>query len=320
MSLQGLDARVVRWAAERLAKLVAFGVVRRVKATAALTGLSPRTLRALDDRYANRGPLGMLREVPQLGFVVIGLVFLAGAGTAVSRQSGQNNQIQTQAKEQDGRAPVGTGGTVLPGLLGPSLGEQAETYLTAASLGLQRAGADHREVHRLALVSLTGYLTPAEAQRLFSGIEVRRVYLRAQAAGSEAAQLPVEIKSDLLGELLVAYQSNAARRLTAQKEFQNYVDTIAVTTPDEQAFKDQYAAFARSTGIEAQAYGTGCACVYAAVVESTQAMLLEVASRPGVRGVQIADAGEQLTDLEVSTLLPETTTTVPARPSDTGAQ
>ncbi|MDQ6650205.1 MAG: hypothetical protein M3Z02_08830, partial [Actinomycetota bacterium] len=44
-------------------------------------------LRRLDDRFAARGPLALLRDVPQLGLLVIAAIFLAASALAFSRRT-----------------------------------------------------------------------------------------------------------------------------------------------------------------------------------------------------------------------------------------
>jgi hypothetical protein len=311
-ALRDLDQRLVPRLAERLARL-ADGMAARREQARRLQPAGVRSLRDLDDRYTRRGPLALLREVPQLGFVVIAGVFLAGTGTAVSREAANNRR----ADQQTVLAPV-TAPTELPGeeagssTLGPEVGATVPAYLTHAAQGLAAAARSAPTTSRTALVSFTGYETPAQVEAMLSGYQAVRLYLRARAGGKDAAQLPVDVRGGALAATLTkAYAQAAAGRVAAQKAYQGYVDSLEVVTKEDQAFKDLYAAFARSTGVEAREYGRGCACVYAAVVTATPTRLLQLRSRSGVRGLEVAGKGLALPDLQLLPLLPEVTGVVP---------
>lgn len=304
--LQQLDARVVPRAAQEVGKAAENLAVRRTAVVARVQRAALPDLRALDDRYASSGPLGFLREVPQLGFVLIALLFLIGTVTAVGRESARQRTAQQQVESVgDGtRAPAGE-------VLGPDVGDQVDDYLSSSSKTIGAAVSDSPETTHVALVSLTAYQTPETAQALLVGYQVQRVYLRAKAGGKEAAQLPVQITRDLLSEVKLAYQRTADNRLEAQKAYQTYVDTLDVATAEDQGFKDLYAAFARSTGIEAREYRSNCSCLYAAVVRASATELQKLADRPGVRAVELAPKGKELKSLQVLPLLPEVTGVVP---------
>ncbi len=305
-----LDDRFVPALAARVGRLRAAWAARRVTPEATP---KVRSLRQLDERFAGTGPLAVFRDVPQLGFVVIGLVFLAATGTAVSREAEQNRRAQQQTVVDPG---AGTG-PVLPGsegevsrTLGPAVGDTAPAYVALAKQGL--AAVQKSKDGRLALVSFRAYLTPAQLTVLFGRSQVVRVYLRSRPGGKDAAQLPVDITGDLANTLEKAYAQAAHGRLLAQRAYQRYVDTLTVATKEDQAFKDLYAAFASSTGREAKDYEHSCACVYAAVVSAAPVVLSGLAAKAAVRAVQVGPAGVPLTSLEVLPLLPEVTGVVPA--------
>lgn len=306
--LRSLDDRFVRAAARRVGRAAERLAVRRDAVTDAVRGVSVRDLRALDDRYASSGPLAFLRDVPQVGLVVIAVLFLVGALSAVDQQSSKERaQQQTTAVDED------NGAVQVPerDALGPDVGDQVSAYLTSASDGLAKAARESGGARRTALVSFSAYRTPEQAEVMLAGYVVQRVFLRAQAGGKEAAQLPVDISRDLLPELRVVYERTARARAQAQKAYQNYVDTLEVNNKEDQAFKDLYAAFAKSTGLEAAAYRGNCACVYAAVVSATPSQLVALRARAGVRAVELGPADRELKDLQVLPLLPEVTGVVP---------
>ncbi len=311
MKLDDLDQRFLPRAAAvvgRWAERIRRGRDKGALVTDGVKGLSPQ---ALDDRFARSGPLGMVRDVPQVGAVVIALVFFAGAGTLLSQESANSRaQRDKQASEQ---VVSGGGGEQVTGRdsLGPEVGDTTVAYEAAATRTLREASKKGGKDARVALVSLTGYQTPAQAKALFQGVTVSRVYLRAKAAGREAAQLPIDIKGDLLGDLKKAYDATARGRVAAQKSYQGYVDTLTVTTKEEQAFKDLYASFAKATGVEAKAYRSSCACVFAVVVKASPAKLLALRSVRGVRMIEVAAPTQALADVQVYPLLPEIKGVVP---------
>ena len=315
MKPDDLDRRYLPEAARRLRALLAWSrgwadAVRRLR--------NVEDLKALDDRYAARGPLALVREVPQLGFVVIAVVFLVGAGTVITHDASEKRRDQT------GQQTVTAPGQDAPALvertsqLGPSVGAAVPAYLAVAAGRLSAAARTSADDDRLALVSFSAYRSPVQVVGALQGVDVRRVYLRAPAAGSFAAQVPVEVRNDLAADLAAAYTRTAKERTTAAKEFRGLADSIEVTSDDERKFKAEYQSFATTTGKEAQAYSSGCACVFAAVVEGPVAKLQQLRARPGVRVVEVATGDVRLAEVEVLPLLPETKTKVPARQASGG--
>jgi hypothetical protein len=272
--------------------------------------LERRSLRALDERYATSGPLGLFRDVPQVGFVVVGLVFLAGTGTVVSR-----NAADTRANSQDTvSAPTGSsgdgGGSAT---LGPQPGDAVSTYVSAAAGELKRVG---KGAARVSLVNLAGFQNQQQAVATVSGLEVLEVFLRSSAGGKDATVIASPVSGSFVAGVKSAYADAARGRHEAQRSYQGYVDTLTVTTKEDQQFKDYYRMFARSTGAEAAAYDGNCACVYALVVKATPQQLQALASRPGIRSVQVAKAGLGVNEVQVFPLLPTVKGIVPEQQTD----
>jgi hypothetical protein len=128
----------------------------------------------------------------------------------------------------------------------------------------------------------------------------------------------VEVKGDLLASLKAAYEETARTRKAAQRSYQSYVDALRPESSQDKVYRDLYRSFARSTGIEAEEYARGCACVYAVLVTASPAQLLSLQARPGVRTVQVAAAELTVLQVQVQPLLPEVRGRVP-RPSVAGA-
>jgi hypothetical protein len=315
MRLGDLDEKLVPRAASRLRSLSDSLRSRTHRMVAAGRGLDLRRLEALDDRFAVRGPLALFREVPQLALVVVGLVFLAGTGVAAS-------QRHARAREQDPsavvQAPPGPAGIPAARTLGPAAGEQVSAYLQTAAASLAAAERGSTGGTRVALMSFGSYRTAAQAAAMLSGVGVLRVYL---AAGRDAAQLPVNLDSadaDLRAELARSFTRIAQERLREEQSFTSLAASITVSTQQDRDFRDQYVAFARTTGVEARSYARGCACVYAAVVTGTPGQLRALRARAGVRVVQAAAAGMAISELQVLPLLPETKGAVPAHQAGSG--
>jgi len=315
-NLRDWDDRLLPRAAECLGASVAWFSARRDR-WRARPSVAPTSegLRGLDRRYASSGPLSVFRDVPQLGFVVIGLVFVAGAVTAVSWEAAKNRLAQQQTVVDQGS----TAGAILPGgaegagnsTLGPAVGDMAPTYLADVAKTLAAAEKTAPDQTRVALVSFSAYQDPAQLRSMMSGYHVVRIYLRAKVGGMGAAQLPFDVKDDLGATLNESYAQAARGRADLQKSYLGYVDTLQVVTKEDQAFRDTYAAFGTAAGAEAKGYQSGCACVFAAVVSAASSMLPALRARIGVRAIQAAPAGALLLSLRVSPLLPEVTGVVP---------
>lgn len=307
MTLRDLDDRYLPEAAARLRSWLDRVDARRTRVRELVHVLDPE---ALDARYGGRAPFRLLAARPLLGMVTAAAVLAAGVGVAVVRE-GDRSPGQGLGSTSDlmpqGDAPHGA-------MLGPQVGERTRDYVREAGNGLVDAVRDTPTEPRVALVSLTDYRTPEQASALLSGFEVRRAFLRAKAAGKEAAPLPVDVRGDLLPSLRAAYAETAKSRAAAQKAYQGYVDTLRPDSTQDRAFRDLYAAFARASGIESREYAQDCACVYSVLVTASPTLLLSLRARPGVRAVEVAGPGLTVLQVQVQPLLPEVEGVVP-RPS-----
>jgi hypothetical protein len=291
-------ARVRAWA-ERLDGL-------RTRGTTAVASFD---LRQLDERYA-KGPLRALHQHPVVGLVLATALVAAGLGAALDRE-----RAEAPAPRPAGRTDTGPSYDALRGsTLGPAVGTDVAAYVRTTTQGLVTAVRSAPGDRRVALVSFSTYLTPEGTQVLLNGFPPARVFLRAPSAGAEATPLPVEVRGDLLTALRKAYADTARSRAAAATSYQGYVDTLKGTTPEDERFRELYAAFARAARIEAREYGGDCACVYAALVVATPGQLLTLRQRAGVRAVELAPAGYTTGQVQVQPLLPEVSGTVP-RPS-----
>lgn len=306
--LRDLDDRLLPSAATRLRAGVDALEARRDQARQLAEGLRPSEL---DTRFADVRLVTRLRAQPYLAGLAALALLVAGLGAAAV--------VDRERLPAVGSAPVDVGERPGPDVLGPAAGDQTGRYEQDATAGLVRAVQGDPASPRVALVSLAAYRTPAETAALLSGFTVDRVFLRARAAGAEAAALPVDVQGKLLLALERAYADTARNRRAAALSYQGYVDTLNGTSEEEAGYRALYAAFARSSRIEAREYGAGCACVFAMLVTASPAQLLTLRARPGVRAVEVAEPGLTAGLVQVQPLLPEVVGVVP-RPGARGTR
>ncbi len=294
--LSDLDARLVPRLALALRSLLDGVSSRQARAKRAVLVASGRRPMRRPERRS--GPLALLRDVPQLGLLLVATVFLAGAGVALARNSSSDVADREQVVAE----------LALPLELGPPAGTDVDDHFLAARERVVDLADDAPDDRFLALVSLRDELTADETGQLVegSGLAVRRAYVRAPV-GEAAEVLPLETPGTLARDLEVQFADTAARRATEQRELLRAAESITSTAAVEQAFKQQFEADAALKGREADAYRSTCACVLAVVVEGTARELAELPSMAAVRGLEIARRGAVLPALRIDPLPPEVT-------------
>ena len=293
--LQDLDRRVLPTAAGALRSALDGGERMRARAARGLSAAGRRVGR-VDDRLAGSGPLALLRDVPQIGLLVVAAVFLAGTAAAVYLDA--EDVPRTITPET---APAGTLGRAQLGL--PD-GDPVEPYV-ARSRGILEQLAERRPDGRfLALVSLTRHVPAVELPALLGSPEPVRVDLA--APGVERAEtVEVPLSGTTAQAVLPALcTATAARKNDDARELRTLAETIEVRTPEEQAQRDDFLAEADRASAEAAAYTGACATAYAVVVEGEAQELAALLDREGVRAVEVAPAGARLADVDVDPLLP----------------
>jgi hypothetical protein len=165
-----------------------------------------------------------------------------------------------------------------------------------------------------ALVSLDEYVPPGALRGMFDGTTVAQVYTRAPLAGrhTPVVRIPVyRLPADVLSGMLdVAIQRDQERA-----EYEQLGRRATGGGPNVVRAREAYASAAETAGAEADAYRSGCACVFAAVVRAAPGALQVVANRAGVRVVDAAPEVRQLDRAEFRPPLPEQDGTIPAEPS-----
>jgi hypothetical protein len=109
----------------------------------------------------------------------------------------------------------------------------------------------------------------------------------------------------------------AVQREQEQAEYLQLGRRLTGEGPSQERARRAYASAAHTAGLEAAAYRSGCACVFAAVVRAAPHALQQVADRPGVRAVDPAPEVRSLDRTEFRPPLPEQDGTVPAEGSGT---
>ena len=165
-----------------------------------------------------------------------------------------------------------------------------------------------------ALVSLDDYVPPGALPTLFDGAAVAQVYTRVPLAGkhTQVVRIPVyRLPADVMSGMLDA----ALQRDQEKAEYLQLGRRLIGDDANVARARRAYESAAAQAGAEADAYRSGCACVFAAVIRAAPAGLQAVAERPGVRAVDPAPEVRQLDHAEFRPLLPEQDGTIPAEPS-----
>lgn len=191
-------------------------------------------------------------------------------------------------------------------MLGPPLGADAETALAQAHAAAVERARSAPGTRSLALVSLAEQLTADQVAGLLveSTLEVRRALVRAPVGGTPEL-LSVEVAADPPRTLRALLAATAQRK---QEQARELAQQASAAAPDQRA---SYEAAAETAGQEAAAYRTGCACVFALVVEAGAGELAELPALPVVRGVELAPRGAELSALDIRPLSPRDQGVVP---------
>lgn len=286
--LRSLDERLVPAGARLLRRLA--GLPDTVSGLPAL--------RRLDRRFASSGPLGLVREVPQVGFLVVAALFVAAALSAASMYTPRTTQ----------RPAAGTG----PLVLGTAPGEDVSATLASARARLVATAAAEPAARYFALVSLSDYRPVNDAQVLATGLVLERGYLR--APGVDAAQVQEVPVTPQTGPSVLANACavTAAARTADATDLRNLAATVDPAIPALKQQKDDLVRQAEREEAEAAAYRPPCRTLYALLLEGDAGRLRTLLDAPGVRGVEIARAGARLAQLRVQPVLPDVSGIVPS--------
>ena len=284
------------------------GLARRVDAFVARLPKPPEPsgplpvivrLRLWDDRYARRGALATLREVPQLGAVAIGILLLAN-GVTVRSRSGP----EAERANPPGASP-GTSVAPEDGTLGPDLGEDVVSYISAARAKLTLLGAATPAGTAIAVVHLREYLTPAQAAELLGPVQARQVFFRvAPMPVGKTSVMNVEVE-DLVKDTRAEFRRLADERTLEANRNLAFAATIEGDNPEEVAQKKESEKDAAQWLAEAKILRIRCACIFAVVVRANLRLLLDMGRVGEVRAIEPSIPDAKIEDYEFTGLLPE---------------
>ncbi|XVU27410.1 hypothetical protein ACQPZJ_10340 [Actinoplanes sp. CA-054009] len=162
-----------------------------------------------------------------------------------------------------------------------------------------------------ALVSLGSYVPAGRLPGLLEGASVAQVYARVPLPEQHTPVVRIAVYR-LPADVLTGMLDAAIARDSEKASYEQLASKLGAS---QARARDAYAAAARTAGMEASAYRSGCACVFAAVVRGAPAVLQEVAAREGVRAVDPAPEVRSLDRTEFRPPWPEQTGVVPASPA-----
>ena len=236
---------------------------------------------------------------------VVGLaaVVLAAAGGPGGPGDGEGS---------DGVAPPTQAAVPVTTTIGPTPGASVASYLTHASFNLRKFGETSHDQPGYAVVDLHNYLRPADAAKVFNGVEVVRAYVR-----MPSKTLPTQVHAIPLQSTFASLDSGmeGSGRLAAATAhtFGELVTQLKPRTEQDRQLRKRYAEQKQASSFEAAALlrPQTCGCVFSVVVHATDTELLRLAASPEVRAVDPAPVNVSLSTLTVFPLEPEIVTVVP---------
>lgn len=259
-------------------------------------------LRRLDDRWARRGPLAVLRELPQVGAFVLAVLVLVSGATVLQRSEPRSDLVAETPVDTPPDAPgADTGETAL---VGPDIGDDVRDYVDDADRRLRDRFVDDPAERSFAVISFDRYLTPDEVAKILTDVGAFRVFFKVSAPGlqTEIQETPVK---RLVPDLLAAY-----RRVATQRRADVAPLLEMARTTDDPEFKSFYEATAKAYETEIRQLSGPCACVFGAVTVAGNDMLRTLRGRLDVRVVDLGPRGVTFDGLTFRALLPEERVTV----------
>jgi hypothetical protein len=265
----------------------------------------------LDRRYARRGALALVRDVPQIGVAALTLLLVVAAVFIASR-SGSSTPTDA-GPALDLPAVSGPRGFTV----GPIAGSVAD-YLAGARADLLAHASQAPTEQTFAIADFEKGLTPEEAAASVPGVEVKQIFLRIRAGGTTTffPSTNVDFATAILKRPLqvqglpngahVVYEGVAAGLIQQAKdneEFIRSIDQLAVPSQDDLDQKASQTLDARRFRAAAGALRTRCACIYAVVIKGEAQTLANIANSGKVRVVHAALTGvpyERLTWVPLS--------------------
>jgi len=282
-------------------------------------GRLPGRLRRLDDAGARGrlgGPLALLRDLPQLGLLVVALIVVAGGARVATRHRAESRQAA--ATQRDTLVPptttaVPTAPAPVAPVLGPDAGTDVASYLAARSAAAQALGRTLPGEQLLAVVSFTTFQRPSGVGAVVGGLAVDAALVHVPVSVRGAPRPTASgVVRGVPGLDEEALRSVLARQATAldvdAADDQRQGETTQPVNADIQAQVQDFLDEAAGAREQAAALRDDGACVYAVMVGGSAAELAAVALRPGVRLVDPATGpGLAPADAQPRGLLPTDT-------------
>lgn len=295
--LKDLDEKYVPRLAEALDR-----VARRFPKAPEPTGPLPviLRLRRLDDRWTAAGPLATLREIPQLGAVVIGALVLSGSVAVRARSPERQLPGAPAASESPAPFEIPDDGT-----LGPDIGDDVRTYVEDTKARLRALAPGRPDAMVVAVISFTAYRTPEQVRDLVGVLQVRRVFYRAPMPLPQGMVETVAV-IDLVADTKKDMGRVASIRAADARELRK----VAATIENDPAQKSEHEKDARINEREAELLRGSCPCVYGVVVRTRLRLLLDALALPTIRAIDVSNVDAKLEDFTFTALLPDEKTTV----------
>lgn len=312
--LRALDAALV----PRLGRLLRRSVDVVARAPASAVRPAVRAAGRLDRRFARRGALGVVRDLPQVGFVAVGALLVAGALGAVRVDADQAAGPSPAALPRSSPIPGCASGTADPeggAYVGPSGARPLGAYVRGQARLLAACAAAAPTRPALAVVSLPQARTPSDAASALTGVSVDVAFIALPGQAASPYRLPL---TGARGGTAAVAASISAAYAGAQAQFEQdrrlelaQADSVEVTNPTEAAGRAAFVAQADADERAAAQLRGQCACVYGALV-SGPIRTLAALTTGAVRSVALAPAGAVAVQVLARPLLPTETAALSA--------
>lgn len=195
-------------------------------------------------------------------------------------------------------------------------GQSVDGYLRSSREELARLTAPSAPAagDTWALVALNRYAAADGLPGMFAGAQVAQVYTRVPLGDARTPVLRIPVYQ-LPGDVTAGMLGAAQARDREWADYQRLSHGLAGEGRNETRLRAAYDSAAGIVAEEAAAYRAGCACVFAAVVRASPAVLDGIAARPWVRVVDPAPEVRQLDRTEFRPPLPEEVDVVSTDPS-----
>ncbi len=308
MSLRSLDDRLVPRAAAWLQRLPALPSSQRpapgpdadrapeqrhVPNTPALPPKPPwsQRLADVDRQHTESGVFGLLRELPQLGYVVLAVLVVANGLVFMSRK---DTQTLTGSD-----APIFSPLPEASARVGPVFGNRVAPYLTTRRHELSVRAAGKPDAQGIAVVSFADYQRIEDVTPFLDTVRPLRSYVRVTVPKEQTDIREIPVRN-FETDMTFGYRLLYAKLVT---DAQGNI-TQANTTTDP-AFKQAYEHDSRLWYKEAALLQRDCPCIFAVLVQGSLRRLADLALNPGVRLVDLAPEDAAVEDLSFRGLLPE---------------